>query len=84
MISFANAQGSVKIRLACSKVLLLINLFDCRLLNTFKNKFWWRQYLIKGDKYFFFYKRRCYKCSLENKLFKNTPSNIKQFIERSM
>ena len=27
MISFANAQGSVEIRLACSKVLLLINLF---------------------------------------------------------
>ena len=35
------AQGSVKIRLSCSKVLLLINFFYCRLWNTFKNLFWW-------------------------------------------
>ena len=40
MISFANAYGSVKIRLACSKVLLLINYFDRRSRNTFKNIFW--------------------------------------------
>ena len=30
IISFANAQGSVKIRLVCSKVFLLINYFDQR------------------------------------------------------
>ena len=30
MISFTNAQGSVMIRLACSKFLLLINYFDRR------------------------------------------------------
>ena len=30
MISFANVQVSVKIRLACSKVLLLINYFNPR------------------------------------------------------
>ena len=41
MISFANAQGSVKLRLACSKVLLLINYFGRRFLNYFKNTFWW-------------------------------------------
>ena len=39
MISFANAQGSVKLRLACSKVLLLINYFGRRFLNYFKNTF---------------------------------------------
>ena len=37
MISFANTQGSVKIRIACSKVLLLINYFDRRFWNSFKN-----------------------------------------------
>ena len=38
MISFADTYGSVKIRLAYSKVLLLINYFDRRLWNTFKNR----------------------------------------------
>ena len=50
---------------------------------------------IKGDKYFFFYKSWCAKCSPETKLFTNrvetqyrkiiliTPSNIKHFIETS-
>ena len=47
MISFDNVQGSVKIRLACSKFFLLINYFDRRFRNTFN---------IKGDKYFFFVK----------------------------
>ena len=56
------AQGSVKIRLSCSKVLLLINFFYCRLWNTFKNLFWKCQI-------FTFYKSRCSKWSLEIKLF---------------
>ena len=75
MISFANAQGSVKIRLACSNVLLLINYFDCRyeiLLRTHSYGY------MKGGKYFFFikrrqiflfYKSRYCRCSLLIKLF---------------
>ena len=56
IISFANHQGSAKIRLACLN-LLLINYFDRRLKNTF-NTFRWlykrRQiFFIKDDKYYF-------------------------------
>ena len=39
MILFANAQDSVKIKVACSKVLLLINYFSRRFWNTFKSTF---------------------------------------------
>ena len=49
MISFANTQGSVKIRLACSEVLLLINSFS----NIVA---WLDNGYMKGDKYFFFMK----------------------------
>ena len=59
MISFANAQGSVKIRLACSKALLLT--ISSSNIVTYSNGY------IKGDK--FFYKSRCGKCSPETKLF---------------
>ena len=48
MISFANDEGSVKIRLACSRVLLLINSFSS--IVTQSNGY------IKGGKYFFFIK----------------------------
>ena len=52
MISFAIAQGSLEIRLACSKILLLITLIaDSEILL--------RTHLIgykKGNKYFFFVK----------------------------
>ena len=61
MISFVNAQGSVKIRLACSKALLLTILSLSIVTNS--NGY------TKGDKHFFFYKRRCGKCSRETKLF---------------
>ena len=61
MISFVNAQGSVKIRLACSKALLLT--ISSSNIVTHSNGY------IKGDKYLFFYKRRCGKCSPETKLF---------------
>ena len=54
MISFVNAQSSVKIRLACSKASNIV---------THSSGY------IKGDKYFFFYKNRCGKCSPETKLF---------------
>ena len=47
MISFVNAQGSVKIRLACSKALLLT--ISSSNIVTHSNGY------IKGDKYFFFY-----------------------------
>ena len=60
MISFVNAQGSVKIRLACSKALLLI--ISSSNIVTNSNGF------IKGDKHFFSYKGRCSKCSPETKL----------------
>ena len=88
MISFVNAQGSVKIRLACSKALLLT--ISSSNIVTHSNGY------IKGDKYFFFYKSRCGKCSPETKPFTKysrytqyrkikfiTSSNIKHFIERS-
>ena len=61
MISFANAQGSVKVRLACSNALLLI--ISSPNIVTHPNVY------IKGDPYFFFYKSRCGKCSPEIKLF---------------
>ena len=46
MISFANAQGSLKIRLVCSIVLLLI--ISSSNIVTHSNGY------IKGNKYFFF------------------------------
>ena len=46
MISFANAQGSVKIRLTCSKALLLTISSSNVLAHS--NSY------VKGDKYFFF------------------------------
>ena len=61
MISFAKAQGSIKIRLACSRALLLT--ISPSSIFTHSNDY------IKGDKYFFFYKSRCGKCSPETKLF---------------
>ena len=48
MISFVNTQGSVKIRLACSKALLLT--ISSSNIVTHSNGY------IKGDKYFFFIK----------------------------
>ena len=61
MISFVNAQGSVKIRLACSKALLLTI--------SSSNMITHSDGYIKGDKYFFLYKSMCWKCSPETKLF---------------
>ena len=87
MVSFVNTQGSVKIKLACSKALLLI--ISSSNIAIHSNGY------IEGDKHSFFYKSRCSKCSPETKLFKSrvetqcrkiifiTPSNIKHFIERS-
>ena len=71
MISFVNAQGSVKIRLAFSEALLLtISSSD---IVTHSNAY------IKGDKYFFFYKSRCVKCSPEtNKLFRKYRRDTKR------
>ena len=57
MISFVNAQGSVKMRLACSKALLLTN--SSLNIITHSNGY------IKGGKHFFFYKSSCGKCSPE-------------------
>ena len=48
--------GLSKDQTSMFKVLLLINYFDRWLWNTFKNTFWWRQYLIKGNKCFFYIK----------------------------
>ena len=61
MISFVDAQDSVKIRLACSKDLLLTILSSNIVILS--NGY------IKSDKYFFFYKSRCGKCSPKNNLF---------------
>ena len=86
MISFVNAQGSVKIRLTCSKALLLA--ISSSNIVTHSNGY------IKSDKYFFFYKSRCGKYSPKTKYLQSrvetqyrkiifiTPSNIKHFIER--
>ena len=63
MISFVNAQGSVKIRLACSKALLLTISYHPQIIVTHYNG------CIKGGTYFFFYKSRCGKCSPRTKLF---------------
>ena len=60
MISFVNAKGSVKIRLVCSIALLLTISYSNTV--TRSNGY------ITGDKYFFFYKSRCGKCSPETKL----------------
>ena len=50
-----------ELRAKKSKYLLLINYFDCRLWNTFKNTLWWLSikrdkcfFSIKGEKYLFF------------------------------
>ena len=59
MILFVNAQGSVKIRLASSKA-LLITISSSNIV-TYCNGY------IKGDKYFFFHKSRCGKYSPETK-----------------
>ena len=70
-MSFVNAQGSVKIRLVCSKALLLT--MSSSNIVTYSNGY------IKGDKCLFtylliniylftFYKSRCGKCSPESKL----------------
>ena len=85
MISFVNVQGSVKIRLPCSNVLLLT--ISSSNIVTHSNGH------IKGDKYFFFYNSRCGKGKLNylqskvetqyRKIIFITPSNIKHFIERS-
>ena len=61
MISFVNAQGSVTIRSACSKALLLT--ISSSNIATHSNGY------VKGGKYFFFYKSKCGKCSPETKLF---------------
>ena len=61
MISFVNVQGSVNIRLACSKALLLT--ISSSNIVTHINGY------IKGDKQFFLYKSRCGKCSPETQLF---------------
>ena len=73
MISLFKAQGLVKIRLACSKALLLT--ISSSNIVTQSNGY------IKGDKYF-----SCYKSRLETqygKITLITPSNIKHFIQRS-
>ena len=57
VISSVNAQGSVKIRLACLKGLLLTT-SSSDIITHFHG-------YIKGEKHFFFYK----KCSPETKLF---------------
>ena len=57
MISFANAKGSVKIKLACSRVFLSIT--SSSNIITHSNGY------IKGGKHFFFFKIRCGKCSFE-------------------
>ena len=88
IVSFVNAQGLVKIRLACSKALLL----TISSTNTVTHS----NGCVKGDKYFFFYKSRCgsnvllklnhLQRKVETQYIKIIfipPSNIKNFIERS-
>ena len=60
MISFVNAQSSVKIRLACSKTLFL-TILSSNIVTHFNG-------YIEGDKCFYFYKSGCSKCSSEIKL----------------
>ena len=68
-------QGSVKIRLACSKVLLL-NISSSNIV-THSNGY------TKGDKYLYFYKGRCGKCSLTDLQSRVETQYTKHFIERS-
>ena len=88
MISFVNAQGSVKIRLAYSKALLLTISFSN--IVTHSNGY------IKGDKIFLFFiivgeanvllKLNYLQSRVETqyrKIIFITPSNIKHFTERS-
>ena len=85
MISFVNAQSLVKIRLVCSKVLLLT--ISSSNIVTHSNGY------IKGDKYFFFitldaanvllklnYLQRRIETQYRKIIF-ITPSYIKDFIE---
>ena len=73
----ANVKFCAIFNMICLKVLLLIDYFDRRLWNTFKNILWG---LYKRRQIFVFYKMRqilvfdksrCGKCSLEIKLFIN-------------
>ena len=57
MISFVNAQDSVKISKTFSLTISSSNIV------THSNGY------IKGEQYFFFYKSRCSKCSPKTKLF---------------
>ena len=87
MISFVNDQGSVKIRLVCSKA-LLVTISSSNIV-THSNAY------IKGDKYFFFIKVGGANVLLKlnylqsrvetqyRKIIFITPSNIKYFIEKS-
>ena len=87
MISFASTQGSVKIRLACSKALLLTA--SSSNIVTHSNGY------IKSDKYIFFINVSAANVLLKlnylqsrvelqyRKIILGTPSNIKGFIERS-
>ena len=59
MVSFDNTQGSVKIRLPCSKAFLLTISSS----NTVSHS----DGCIKSDKYLFFCRSRCGKCSPETK-----------------
>ena len=61
MILFVNTQGSVKMRLACSKALLLTISSSNIVIHS--NGY------IKCDKYLLFYKSIFGKCSPEAKLF---------------
>ena len=86
MISFFNTQGSVRIRLACSKASLLT--ISSSNIVTHSNGY------IKGDKYIFFIKVGAANALLKlnylqsrvetqyRKMIFITPSNIKYFIER--
>ena len=69
MISFINAQGSVKIRLACSKVLLLI-ISSSNIVTRSNGKYYPETKLYT-------------KYSKDKKIIFIPPSNIKHFIKRS-
>ena len=72
MISFANAQGTVKITLACSKALLLT--ISSSNIVTHSNGY------VKDDKYFFFYKSRCGKCSPETNYLQSRDSTERSYL----
>ena len=85
VISFSNDQGLLKIRLAYSKVLLLINYFDHILWNTFEKAFWWsykrRQIFllfIKGDKYLFLIKVGAANVSMKLNYFQSRVGTIQK------